>query len=76
MESKQMAGTQANFRLSQKTQDLLAQASKSSGLTKTQVLEICVLRHALTVPELAESARAALAEIAAKNLQAHGTKDR
>lgn len=73
MKSRRMAaGKQQNFRLSQEAIALLRDAAKSSGLTKTQVLELCVLRHALTVPELADEARASLAAIAAKNLQAYG----
>lgn len=63
-----------NFRLSQQAQDLLGEAAARGQMTKTQVLEVCILRHALSVPELADAARAALVEIATKNLQTYRTK--
>lgn len=75
MKSRSMAGTPFNFRLSAETARLLNEASAKSGLTKTQVVELCVLRHALTIPDLAKSAREALATIAAKNLQAAQGKE-
>lgn len=74
MKNPSKAGKPANFRLSQKAQDLLDQAAATGEVTKTQVLELCILRHALEVPALVDEARAALAEIASKNLQTHRAK--
>ena len=67
-------GTPTNFRLSEQTIDLLNEASSQSGLTKTQIVEMSVLRHALNIPALAEQARAALADIASRSLLAHESR--
>lgn len=52
-----------NFRLSKESRELLEAAAVASGKTKTQIVELCVMRHALSIPKLAEAARAALSRI-------------
>lgn len=69
MKKTPKAGTPTNFRLSAAALRTLDDVAKQTGLTKTEVIELCVAREALKIPEIAQRARAALAEIAAQNLQ-------
>lgn len=57
-----------NFRLLPATLELLADVAHQTGMTKTEVVELCVLRQALLIPEVAEAAKAALAEASTQNL--------
>ena len=65
-----VATTPTNFRLSREVIILLRKASKDAGITKTQVIELCVLKHALSIAALASEARAALHSVAENNLVA------
>lgn len=56
------------WRLSKQARAILAEAAKRSGLTKTQIVEISVAKHALETPGLAENAKKSLIEFIASQL--------
>lgn len=48
---------QSNFRLSEKAGLLVELAAKKSGLSKTEIVELCLAKYAIDVAGLAEEAR-------------------
>lgn len=60
------------WRLSKNARELISDTAKATGLSKTQVVEICVAKHALELPGLADAVKQRLVEIIANELRKHG----
>lgn len=63
------------WRLSSEARALLSDVSKQTGLTKTQVVELCVAKHALEIPALADATKKALIDFMTRQLGQNQKKD-
>jgi len=63
--------TQSNFRLSAAAVELLEKAARESKLTKTDVIELCLVQYARTMPALSEDVKVALLELISQKFQSH-----
>ena len=75
MKKKQKAGTRkyrtaaTSYRLSESAVKLLCDISTRSKLSKTEIVEMCLAKYALQMPEMATAAREALVEIITQKLK-------
>lgn len=59
---------QVNVMMSNEVADLLDEIAKATGLSKVAVLEMCVNKHAVTIPEIRDKAEKAFIDILTKSL--------
>lgn len=56
------------WRLSKQARDTLKLVAKQTGLTQTKIVELCVAKHALEIPGLADAVKKSLVELVAGEL--------
>lgn len=63
------------WRLSKEARELVSEVAKQTGLTKTEVVQICILKHARGIPALADSANKLLGKLFAKEVSDNDKED-
>lgn len=62
------------WRLSEEARTTLALVAKETGMTKSEVVELCIAKHAIEMPALAESVKKPLIEFLARELSQYEKK--
>jgi hypothetical protein len=73
---KRVTRQQRNYRLSPGIIRVLRETALATGLSQTQVLEVCVARHAVSLPALCARAQQEILEIVAAHLGQNSSKQK
>jgi hypothetical protein len=73
---KKVTKQQQNYRLSPQLIRVLEDAAAATGLSKTQVIETCLARYAMTLPQVCEQARREIMKVVAAHLGQDARKKR